>query len=86
MLFLGGVLRGRYSWVGKPLPVETSDDRLQPEGMKAGLTGLVQLNRDKLQEVQDEEHYHLYYMQNYSIGMDMDILLKSLFQPKETEN
>ena len=86
MLFLGGVLRGRYSWVGKPLPVETSDARLQPEGMKAGLTGLVQLNRDKLQEVQDEEHYHLYYMQNYSIGMDMDILLKSFFQPKETES
>ncbi len=85
MLFLGGVIRGNYSWVGKPLPTQAESFHLQPEGMKAGITGLVQLNRDKLHQAQDAEHYHLYYMQNYSIGMDMDILLKSLFQPKGSE-
>jgi hypothetical protein len=83
-LFLLGVLYGHYSWVGSILPVQNKLSRHSEEqegGLKPGITGLVQLNQGKLQEGQDAEHYQLYYMQNYSLGMDMDILLKSIFQP-----
>jgi hypothetical protein len=83
-LFLLGVLYGHYSWVGSTLPVQKKYSKHSDEqegGLKPGLTGLVQLNQGKLQEGQDAEHYQLYYMQNYSLGMDMDILLKSIFQP-----
>ncbi|MDC3136179.1 glycosyltransferase [Bacteroidota bacterium] len=83
-LFLLGVLYGHYSWVGSILPVQKKYSKHSEEqegGLKPGITGLVQLNQGKLQEGQDAEHYQLYYMQNYSLGMDMDILLKSIFQP-----
>ena len=83
-LFLLGVLHGHYSWVGSILPIQNSHSKHyndQKGVLKPGLTGLVQLNKGKLQEGQDTEHYQLYYMQNYSLGMDMDILLKSIFQP-----
>lgn len=86
-LFLVGVLFGRYSWVGSTLPIrEISSTHVVEKrgGLKPGLTGLVQLNKGKFQEDQDAEHYQLYYMQNYSLGMDMDILLKSIFQPGNT--
>ena len=77
-------MHGHYSWVGSILPVQNSHSKHykdQKGVLKPGLTGLVQLNKGKLQEGQDTEHYQLYYMQNYSLGMDMDILLKSIFQP-----
>ena len=83
-LFLLGILYGHYSWVGSTLPVQKKYPKHgveQEGGLKPGLTGLVQLNQGKLQQGQDAEHYQLYYMQNYSLGMDMDILLKSIFQP-----
>ncbi len=83
-LFLLGVLHGHYSWVGSILPVQDNHyehNNDQKGALKPGLTGLVQLNQGKLEEGQDTEYYQLYYMQNYSLGMDMDILLKSIFQP-----
>ena len=79
-----GILYGHYSWVGSTLPVQKKYPKHSDEqegGLKPGLTGLAQLNQGKLQQGQDAEHYQLYYMQNYSLGMDMDILLKSIFQP-----
>ncbi len=64
---------GRMSFVGGPL-YSTKSSRLKP-----GFTGNVQMNKSRIQSSEDEENYELYYLQNYSIWLDIDILVKMLF-------
>lgn len=76
------VLRGTLSLVGAPIY-----QRFPREyEYKPGLTGLLQLNADKIQTKDDSTNYELYYLQNYSIWMDIDILLKSVFNGFDTLN
>ena len=45
---------------------------------RTGLTGYAQLNRSRIRRESDREQFDLYYLQNYSLWLDIDILLKSL--------
>jgi GT2 family glycosyltransferase/lipopolysaccharide/colanic/teichoic acid biosynthesis glycosyltransferase len=73
---LGYVVSGKLSLVGSPIyrPKLTTSFQAKP-----GLTGLVQISDNRISGDEDAESYTLYYIQNYSIWMDMDILVKSLF-------
>ncbi|MFV1883367.1 MAG: glycosyltransferase [Balneola sp.] len=68
------ILKGDMSLVGSTI----SSGRANPQ-LKPGLTGTIQMNHSRIQSSEDRENYELYYLQNYSIWMDIDILLKSLF-------
>jgi lipopolysaccharide/colanic/teichoic acid biosynthesis glycosyltransferase len=47
--------------------------------IKPGVVGYIQINQNRIQNSSDEENYLLYYLQNYSIWLDIDILMKSIF-------
>ncbi|WP_340105860.1 glycosyltransferase [Rhodohalobacter sp. 8-1] len=47
---------------------------------KTGLTGYVQINRDRITNQKDREQFDLHYLQNYSIWLDLDILFKALIR------
>ncbi len=64
---------GKMSFVGSPL-YSKKESRMKP-----GYTGNVQMNKPRIQNPEDEENYELYYLQNYSIWMDIDILMKMFF-------
>ncbi|MDR9419524.1 glycosyltransferase [Gracilimonas sp.] len=72
----GYVLTGKLSLVGSPL---ISDTDSSENVAKKGLTGLIQISRNKIQDAEDTESFALYYLQNYSIWMDIDIIIKSIF-------
>ncbi len=69
------VLFGKLSLVGSPVV-----SRYEPiYKYKKGITGLVQLNSQRINSSEDQERFELNYLQNYSIWLDIDILAKSLF-------
>ena len=69
------ILKGSMSFVGAPLYAKT-DKETQ---LKPGFTGTVQTNQSRILSESDIENYELYYLQNYSIWMDIDIIVKTLF-------
>lgn len=69
------VFTGRFSLVGSPISEKEEFNSYQ----KKGLTGLIQINETKVQSNSEKENYDLYYLKNYSIWIDVDILLKSFF-------
>jgi GT2 family glycosyltransferase len=72
------VLRGRMSLVGAELiPCEGGRE---PAGYRPGLTGLIQVSRGQSSENYDEQNINLYYLKNYSILLDCEILLRSVFR------
>jgi len=75
------VLKGHLSIVGAPLR-ETSQK--QPNYFyKPGLFGLLQLNKNRIQDSGDEEKYELFYLKNQNLWLDLEILLRSLAQRNE---
>ena len=72
------IFRGNLSLVGAPLRPLLRDK--QKYLYKAGLTGLVQLNQDKISSPDDEEKFHLYYVKNQSTLLDLEILFKAFWQ------
>lgn len=70
---LGYVLSGRMSLVGTEIGYGQSLKKTE------GLTGPVQLAGDKIRSDEDKESFELYYQQNYSIWMDIDMLFRTLF-------
>jgi GT2 family glycosyltransferase/lipopolysaccharide/colanic/teichoic acid biosynthesis glycosyltransferase len=79
LLFLE-VLRGKISLVGAPItkcPLNYKQDNFL---YKPGLTGLVQINKSKIRIPEDLEKYHLFYLKNQSMLLDIEVLLKALFQ------
>jgi hypothetical protein len=81
------VFLGKLSFVGRPLsdsdatPSRTSSSvgefhasYLGPKG----LTGLVQINRREDLDQEEIERYKLYYAKNQSLGLDLEIITKSL--------
>lgn len=71
------VLSGTLSMVGAPLSKsEPNTTFVYPKG----LTGLVQINPNRGIGRSDLHHFDLYYLQNYSIWLDYDILVKSIIR------
>jgi GT2 family glycosyltransferase len=71
------VFLGRLSIVGSEFRPFQPD--LPGRGIKPGITGLVQVNRLKKLTEEEKKRYTVYYMRNYSIFLDVEILLKTLF-------
>lgn len=78
-LLLPAVLRGQLSLVGAPL--EGNAGHPTRYGYRPGLTGLVQINRHRIAAPEDVEKYHLFYLKNQSLLLDLEILLKALAKP-----
>ncbi len=68
---------GKISFVGSPI---IQNRKHVPLYYKPGITGLRQLNESRLFRESEKEKFELFYVQNYSIWMDVDILVKSLFK------
>lgn len=78
------ILTGRMSLVGTEiLPYNES---LPVKGYKPGLTGLVQVNRHRDLSNEDRDAYSQYYLRNYSIFLDIEILWKAFFTSKHKMN
>lgn len=72
----GYVLTGKLSLVGAPIVDEYGGNS---QASKKGITGLVQISDNRIREPEDAESFSLYYLQNYSLWMDIDILIKTIF-------
>ncbi|HKJ45934.1 MAG TPA: glycosyltransferase [Balneolales bacterium] len=68
------ILKGKISFVGAPLTSIRNEDLTY----KRGMTGLRQINESRVYHESEKERYEIYYLQNYSIWLDIDILLKTL--------
>lgn len=73
---LGYVISGKLSLVGTPITEEVIEDT---NPAKKGITGLIQISEHRIQQKEEAESFALYYLQNYSLWMDIDILIKTLF-------
>ncbi len=69
------ILVGSFSFVGSPIFSEFDP----VYRYKKGVMGLAQLNDQRINSAEDQERFELNYLQNYSIWMDIDILMKSFF-------
>ncbi|TNE74420.1 glycosyltransferase [bacterium] len=67
------IFTGKMTFVGAPL-VQSSERKLF---YKPGLTGLRQLNLNRISIEEDKIKYEQYYLQNYSIWLDFEILFKT---------
>jgi len=74
------VWRGKISLVGAPITQFPSSYKPDNFLYKPGLTGLVQINKSKIRIPEDLEKYHLFYLKNQSLLLDIEILFKALFQ------
>jgi GT2 family glycosyltransferase len=68
------ILKGKISFVGAPLSSIRNEDLTY----KPGMTGLRQINESRVYHESEKERYEIYYLQNYSIWLDIDILFKTL--------
>jgi len=80
---LPSVFRGRRSLVGPPEHLTTRVTPAQGDRQlhlgKPGLTGLVQLQSDRLLSPDEVEQVNLYYARNQSFLLDVEILIKTAF-------
>lgn len=67
------ILQGTWTFVGDDCSL--SNDKMY---YKPGLTGLVQLEKSGSISPVDHERYMTFYMRNYSIMMDVELLVKSI--------
>ena len=74
------VLSGRFSIVGAPIQSFNQTNENKTYLYKPGLTGLVQINKDKIVSLDDADKYHLYYLKNQSILLDFEIMLKAVWR------
>lgn len=75
-LLMWYIFKGLISFVGAPIFLEGSDNL----NYKAGITGLRQINKNRLYHEEEKERYEVYYLQNYSIWLDVDIIIKTIFR------
>ena len=73
-LIIWNIFKGKLSFVGAPMKNDGHQDLIY----KPGLTGLRQINESRLYYPDDKLKYEIYYLQNYSVWLDIDILIKSL--------
>lgn len=74
---LKAIITGKMSLVGAPLFTRKSDANFS---YKRGLTGLVQINPNTGFSGEDYHSFDLFYLQNYSIWLDLDILVKTILR------
>lgn len=80
---LYNILKGDLSFVG-PRPI--LEDELEKYGenksellkIRPGLTGYWQVNREKAKNYEERMQMELFYVQNYNIKLDLQILLKTI--------
>jgi hypothetical protein len=72
------VLRGDMSLVGSEIILADSGNRYLR--CKPGVTGLFYVQENHNATEADKRNYEHYYMQNYSVFLDIEILLKSLLR------
>jgi len=83
---LPSVFSGAMSLVGPPAGTAVSaagSHREPPQSLnlgKPGLTGLVQLQSDRLLSPKEVEQLNLYYAKNQSLVLDIEILLKTILK------
>lgn len=80
-LLFAEVVRGRLSLVGPPI---TALEKPVYANVKPGLTGFRQLHEEALFHEEERQRHERYYLQNYSIWLDMDIMFKTLWRRKKT--
>lgn len=74
-LLLWKVATGKISMVGGPV---VPDRKPHYANVKPGLTGFRQLSENRLYHEDEKQMHELYYLQNYSIWLDLDVLVKTL--------
>jgi GT2 family glycosyltransferase len=74
---LKAIIKGHMSFVGAPLFTQNNETNF---GYKRGLTGLVQINPNSGFSGEDYHSFDLFYLQNYSIWLDLDILVKTILR------
>ena len=74
-LLITYIWRGQLSFVGAPLVADRNDI---PVYYKPGLTGLRQINENRLFREEEKEKFEIYYVQNYSIGMDIHVMFNTI--------
>ncbi len=75
LLLFWNTLLGKLHIVGSPLGKNASSSY----SVKSGIVGYVQINERRIINASDTDNYLLYYLQNYSLWLDIDIIMKSLF-------
>jgi GT2 family glycosyltransferase len=73
------IFRGRLSFVGAELTLPEKNENKKVH-LKPGLTGLVQLYKNRRLNTVEKEKYELFYLKNYSPFFDIEILAKSMFK------
>jgi lipopolysaccharide/colanic/teichoic acid biosynthesis glycosyltransferase len=76
ILMLLNILTGKLSFVGAPIITEVKDS--SQFDYKPGLTGLVQINSERIKSDQIRENFELHYLKNQSLFLDIEIILQSL--------
>lgn len=71
------VLTGRLSFVGAGTEVNNNSNTHR---FKTGLTGYSQINSERIGNMEESERFDLYYLQNYSVWLDIDILFKAFLR------
>jgi lipopolysaccharide/colanic/teichoic acid biosynthesis glycosyltransferase len=74
-------LTGKLSIIGSEI-IEVNDHE-QSKGrveLKPGLTGLYQINKKNAPADMDCERYNLFYLKNYSLLLDIEIIFKAIFK------
>lgn len=79
VLWLWPVLRGQLSIVGREISFD-SGNQIVASHLKLGLTGLVQVNRHRNLKKPEKERYQLFYLMNYSVLLDVEIIFKAIFK------
>ena len=79
--YFWSVLTGKLSLVGSEI-IEVDDHHLLKSSadLKPGLTGLYQINKFNAINSADFEHYNLYYLKNYSLILDIEIIISAIFK------
>lgn len=76
LFLLPGILKGKYSFVGYPVWMESENKSFTG---KKGLTGLIQLYNYPGINEEEIENFNLFYAKNQTLTLDIEILLKSFF-------
>ncbi len=72
------VLKGTLTIVGAPFPDERGDaERLT---YKTGLTGMVQVNEERIRRLGNSEELEIAYLKNHSLFLDLEIIYKALIK------
>lgn len=74
-VLLWHVFIGKISLVGAPLTDLSSRSFIH---YKSGITGLRQINENRVYHQEEKERFEMYYLQNYCIWLDVEVIFKSM--------